>query len=422
MKESVNNMKVKLHDLMQQRADHVDKATKLYSESGAQDAYREEMKTVSNLGTQIDGLIRDIGEMEKTFDAGTMTPAGDGERTQQSGKALLDHIRKSEKYSSAWVKAMRGNATPSKGGSAPEFAPLMDAERASKALTITGGDPAGEDGGFLVPLDFDLKVIEMAKDYLDLSTLVTVENVASNSGWRTVDKTGTPKPMTKVVEMAKIGKNQSPKFDQIEFSCSKYGDILPVSNELMADAQGLIQYLAKWWTPLYILTKNALVLEKLNALTMEPITGTTDTAQIKAMKHLINTGLNTATARRMSILTNQTGYDMMDNWVDNNGRAMLTADPRNPNSVLFKSKPVLYADDDILTAVTVAGKSYAPVYVGDFKSFCTLFLRQGIRMKSTDVGGDAFETDSVMIRGTCRMDCQTVNPNALKLTGFEVTG
>ena len=61
------------------------------------------------------------------------------------------------------------------------------------------------------------------------------------------------------------------------------------------------------------------------------------------------------------------------------------------------------------------------MYVGNLKAFCTLFLRQGVRIRSTDIGGDAWDTDSTEIRCTCRLDCKTVDNEAVKLTGIPNT-
>lgn len=423
MNKSVNRMKSALVDLKQQRADLIDEATKLYSDGGAQTAYRTKMDEAAQKGAAIERLIADIAEIEKEFDGSDFTPAGADERMEKSGSALLEKIRKSEKYTDAWLKHLANGINPNKAAGNPLYAPLVEGEKASKALSISGGSTPGEDGGFLVPLDFDMMVIEMAKEYIDLSELVTVVPVNTNVGWRNADATGLRTKLPKITELGKITPNQQPEFKRIDFNCEKYGDILPVSNELFADAQGLMDYLANWWTPKYIQTKNALILGLLDALVMNPIAGSTDAAKVKALKKLINTGFNTALNRRLSIVTNQTGFDEMDNWVGTDGRALLTPDLTNPDFTRFKGKPVRVGDDDLLptvsSSVSGSAKSYNPVYVGDFKSFAYLFLRQGVRVKSTDVGGDAFETDSIKIRATCRMDIQEVNPNAVKLAGFE---
>lgn len=416
--KNLDTLKTKRNDLLQQRADALDHATKAY-ESGDMTGYDADMERVKGFNSQLDTVTGLIAEAEKDFGGGSSGEPGTGEiRSAKSGAALVNAIRGTEKYADAWLEAVRKGITPDKGVGIPSLTPLYDAERAAKSMTIGGGSPAGEDGGFLVPVDFDNAVNEIIKDYIDLSALVTVENVNTNSGWRVVDTTGTRTQLTKVAEMGEIRETQKPNFKQVFYNCAKYADKVIVSNELMSDAKGLMAYLAGWWAPKYVLTKNALILEKLNALSFAAISGTTDAAQIKALKTLVNTGLNTAHSKRSTILTNAFGYDVMDNWVDSSGKALLVPDLQSDFS-RFKGRPVKYADADLVPDVTVSEVTYHPFYIGDFKAFCTLFLRQGVRIRSTDIGGKAWDTDSTEIRCTCRMDCQSIDTSAVKYTGIK---
>lgn len=413
-----NKLLQQRNDLMQTRADHLEVATKAYTD-GDMTGYNAAMEKVKDCNAKLETIAGLIAECDKSF--GPQVPNFDLSDTRTGGaeKSLLDSIRGTEKYAKAWLEVMRKGITLDKGRGMETLSPLYEAENAAKALTIGGGDTAGEDGGFLVPLDFDLRVNQLQKEYIDLSNLVTVERVNVIAGWRVIDSTGTLTPLTAVEEMGKINPGQQPKFNKISYSCKKYADKLIVSNELMADAQGLMEYLAGWWTPKFVLTKNALILDKLGALPFAPLAGATDAEQIKALKTLINTGLNTAHRKRATILTNAFGYDAMDNWADTSGRPMLVPDPKGGDFVRFKGRPVEFADADLIPAVTEGGTNYNPIYVGDFKSFCRLFLRNGIRIRSTDIGGDAWDTDSNEIRCTCRMDCQTVDETAVKRTGIQ---
>ena len=45
----------------------------------------------------------------------------------------------------------------------------------------------------------------------------------------------------------------------------------------------------------------------------------------------------------------------------------------------------------------------AEFFIGDFKEFATLFRKEGFEVSSTDVGGSAWETDSVEVRGIVRL-------------------
>ena len=61
---------------------------------------------------------------------------------------------------------------------------------------------------------------------------------------------------------------------------------------------------------------------------------------------------------------------------------------------------MVYGDDTELTA--------KELYVGNFKALGTLFVRKGFEMATTNVGGDAWATDSTEARVLCRMDAQEV--------------
>lgn len=420
--DNKNKLLQRRSDIQQNRADQLDAATKAV-ETGNSAGYNAAMEKVKAYNTELEQVNGLISECEKRFSAEDFLEkgvSGVDSRVNAAGISLMERIRGTEKYMDAFMHAMKKSISPDKGFGIEALAPLYEAENAMKALTLSGGDPAGSDGGFLAPIDFDNKVIAASKEYIDLSALVTVESVSVNSGWRVIDSTGTRTALTKVDEMGKLTEGQKPSFNKIAYNCSKYGDKLIVSNELMADAPALMGYLADWWTPKYILTKNGLILELLDKLALTSLDGDTDAAQIKALKTLINTGLNTAHKKNSSILTNCFGYDTMDNWVDSTGRAMLVPDPKGGDFDLFKGRRVNYADADLIPNVAGDAGEIIPFYVGNFKAFCRLFLRQGTRIKATDVGGNAWDNDSYEIRCTCRMDCQEVDGDAVKRAGITV--
>ena len=415
----LNALKTKRTDLLQQRADALEAATKKYT-AGDMTGYNTEMENVKGFNTQLETLDSLISEKEKSFGEEVMLGTKDAQhRNDKAGGSLMDFIRGTEKYANAWMEALKKGWNVENGIGQKPLDPLYDAERASKALSIGGGDTPGEDGGFLVPMDFDRKIIELQKNYIDLSTLVNVQRVNANSGWRAVDTTGTRTPLTKVDELGEFKDGQQPRFKRVIYNCAKYGDKVIVSGELMADYEGIIAYLAEWFTPKYVLTKNKLILDLLNALPFSSLAGATDAEQIKALKSMLNKGLNTAHSKSAVILTNSNGYDVMDGWADANGRAMLVPDPKGGDFERFKNRPVHYADPDEIAAVSVEDVPYDPIYVGNLKAFCTLFLRKGFRIDSTNIGGRAWDTYSTEIRAACRMDAQTVDDSAVKRTGIQ---
>ncbi len=322
------------------------------------------------------------------------------QQEEKAKGAVVDTIRRSNEYANSFAKALRTGVTVKRARGVEGFEPLF------KALQETGGDPEGADGGFLVPLDFDNMIHEYEKEYLDLSQFFTVENVRAMSGWRAVEQ-GKRKPLPKIAEMSTIGKDDQPKFAKVSYTVEKYGDRLPVSSELLEDnTAGLLQYLAGWFGPKYILTKNTLLLGLLTALETEVALAAGSEA--KELRKALITKLNTANSMAATLLTNQNGYAEMDGWEDANKRPLLVPNPADPSVYRLGGRRVVYADNDLIPDET----SKMPIYAGNFKSLGTLFVRKGIEMASTDVGGDAWATDSYEIRGLCRLAAVTMDKNA----------
>ena len=77
-------------------------------------------------------------------------PQGCGNPAQE--RSLHDMLA-SREYANAFAHAIRTGAKPGRDLFADKHKVLYD------ALTIAGGDPAGEDGGFLVPEDIDRSMV-----------------------------------------------------------------------------------------------------------------------------------------------------------------------------------------------------------------------------------------------------------------------
>lgn len=363
-------------------------------------------------------LMGDVAKMNAEIDAAEKQLAEEGRfadgddklrgmyadfQARQAEKAKgqrVDDIRRTNEYADTFAKALRNGVKVKQVWGSEEYGIL------GKALTETGGTPEGSDGGFLVPAEFDNMIHEYEKEYVDLSQFFTVENVRGLSGWRAVEQ-GKRKPLPKIAEMGTVGKDDQPKFSKVTYTVEKYGDRLAVSSELLEDnTAGLLRYLAGWFGPKYVLTKNTLLLGLLTGLTTE--ISLAAGAEAKQLRKALIKNLNTAHSMAATLLTNQDGYAEMDGWEDKNGRGLLVPNPADPNVYRMMGRRVVYADNDLIP--NEAAKT--PIYAGNFKALGTLFVRKGIEVAATDIGGDAWATDSYEIRGLCRLDAVTMDPNA----------
>ncbi len=328
---------------------------------------------------------------------------------QNESQEVTD-LRSSKEYKDEWFAAFHSGVTPKtvKNGqhSAERYSRLVN------ALTETGGSPAGEDGGFLNPVDFDNRIIELSRQYIDLAAFLNVESVNTLTGWRVVEQFAAALPLTKSTnEMEeRTDEGESPKFNKIEYSLDEYRDFLPVSNTLMQDTPvNIMNYLAGWFSRKLILTHNSVALALINAITGTAVTDSKTT--LAAIKTVLNKTLDPIFSATASILTNQSGLDVLDQLDDGTGRPLLQPDPSNATAFRVKGRPVVVLSDAHWPNMT--GPSRARIGIGDGKSYATLFQRAGFEFSSTNVGGKAWRSNSTEVRGIARMDIAEVDAGAM---------
>lgn len=404
-------MERKLIDLKQQYKTYVDAAeAALKAGNSAEfDSQMAEADRVKGEISNIERLIAARGDFES--DNSHLLKLHDMQQDAKRDslrRSRVDNLRGEREYAKAWATAIKNGISPVRADGMESLAPLTN------VLTISGGDPTGADGGFLAPLDFDNLLHEKEKEYFDLSTLFSSETTTVMSGWRAIATTSAT-ALPQIDEGSTIDKTSQPSFEKVSFTLKKYGDRLAVSRELLNAEPGvLMAYIARWFAQRDVLTKNSLLLELLDGLTGSAIAAG---AELKGIKSALNKGLNTAHARQAAILTNQSGYDAFDSLEDKNGRPLLVPNPADPDTYRLKGKPIHYMDDDLLPNKT----SNAPLYIGSFKAFGTLFQRTGIEIASTDIGGDAWANASPEIRALTFLDAQKVDAKAVVKRTYAVS-
>ena len=277
--------------------------------------------------------------------------------------------------------------------------------RAVKNEGMTEGTPA--DGGLIVPSDIQTMIREQMRALNPLSELFTVETVSTNTGSRVRD-TAPTNGFTKVAEMGTISKDDKPAFAKVEFTVEDYALIVPVSNDLLKDTdQNLLAYLSRWLGKKAVITENKLLLTLLTALDGSAAS-ITESGALKAIKKLVNTTLDPIFGVSASFLTNQSCFNFLDSLEDSNGRPLRQINPADRTQYMVGGRAVHVVSDAVLP-----NKTTAPLYVGDFKSFGTLFRRQAMEIASTNVGGNAWNTNSTEVRAITRLDAKQFDAAAV---------
>ena len=353
---------------------------------------------------QIAEMQKRMGVLQESYNAlkDSQVPGLQPVAQPEMPKSKKDMLASNE-YARAFCYAIRNGVTRKNGRGNEHVKILFD------ALSEGGGDPAGTDGGFLVSVDIDNTIHELKRELLPLSDLFNVESVSAPTGWRPID-TAPSTPMPEIDEMGTVPNNSDqPAFGKVNYALAKRGLRIPISNELMADEDAnLMAYLGRWFAKKLVITENYLLLAALGtpstALTSGSITAE------GAIKTILNTKLDPAISAAAVVITNQTGFDALDQLVDDTGRGLLQPDPTNATQKKIFGRNIRVMSDAQLPNLST--NTYAPFYVGDMKEFATLFHKGTFEVASTDVGGDAWVKDLTEVRGIARLGVSKFDANA----------
>jgi HK97 family phage major capsid protein len=206
-------------------------------------------------------------------------------------------------------------------------------------------------------------------------------------------------PFAVVDEYGEIQEIDNPKFTPVTYKLIKRAGFLPLTNELLKDTdQNILSYVTNWIAKKHVVTKNSLIIAVLNSLNKKGLT------DIKAIKKVLNVDLDPAISLSSTIITNQDGFQWLDEQEDGNNRPLLQDDITQPGKKLFKGRPIVVVANRTLPS-TGTTTVKAPFIVGNFKELMVLFTRGVYELASTNIGGDAWRRDSTELRTITRDDC-----------------
>lgn len=356
----------------------------------AMDEIQRQQDDIAEMNSRLAALQASYDALKGSQQAGlTAMP---GMQAAEQPKSLKN-ILASNEYARAFCYALRNGITRKNGMGNENVKILFD------ALTEGGGNPAGSDGGFLVPEDIDHTIRELRRELNPLAPLFTEESVTAPTGWRVIDTAPTA-AMPAIEEMGTVSNNaDQPAFGKVTYTLTKYGLRIPISNELLNDeVANLMAYLGRWFAKKLVLTENSLLITALKTLTASALTSGSIEADA-AIKTILNKTLDPAISASAVILTNQSGFDALDQLVDLNGRGLLQPDPTNATVHRMFGRRVAAVSDAQLPNTS----NKPEFFIGDFREFATLFRKDGFEVASTDIGGSAWETDSTEVRGIARL-------------------
>ena len=272
------------------------------------------------------------------------------------------------------------------------------------------------DGGYTVPQDIRTQINELREAKDALQNFVRVEQVNTLSGSRVYKTRATQTGFSKVDEAGNITEKATPQFKQIPYKVDKYAGFMKVTNELLKDSDQAIQStLVNWIGNDSRVTRNKLILAELDKKAKTAITGIDD------IKNIVNVTLDPAFRNTSMVITNQSGFNFLDKLKDGNGRYLLEDSVASPTGKMFLGMAVaVVSNKDLANDTATAGKTKAPIIIGDMMEYCTLFNREGLAINVSDVAGDAYLTDQTLFRAIERLQCVVVDDEAIIYGQVEV--
>lgn len=290
------------------------------------------------------------------------------------GKRLTDEERRAY-YNDGDDSVSGGSGTDTvTGGSGTDT--VTGGGDSSNSLTgqIEGTDSKG---GYLVPVEQMPILREFRKAYVQLKDYAHVVQANSNSGkWPTLgEENGL---LLNFNELEQIRESDF-EFGQASYSITDYGDIIPVSNQLIKDANvNILGIVGQRLARKAVNTENSAILGLLSTNFSNPAA----ISSYKALTKALNVDLDPIYYSNARIFTNQDGFQWMSELEDDNKRPLLLPDVTAPDTFRFRGKPVVVLPNSVLASSAAAGQTpaYAPFYIGNMADYVMFFERQGVEI------------------------------------------
>lgn len=236
---------------------------------------------------------------------------------------------------------------------------------AEKAALVTGTNAEANEN-YLIPEDVKTAINELRKTYVSAKEIVTVEQTDALTGSVNYEK-GTPSGLVDFEDGEALAEEADIEFDKKPFTIGWKGKLIPVSRILAkAERAGLMSYLDRWFVKNAIISENADIFAALkagyNGGAPKAIAGW------KALKKSINADLDPSCKLNGFVVTNQSGFAVLDEEEDATGRPILQPNPANPTQKLFQGLPVKVYPDALLPNIDA---THFPVIYGDTKAGAT---------------------------------------------------
>lgn len=393
--KKINRCKEKLEEYLTKRSELKEEAEQL-ERALDEVSTDEEMKDVEESADELTKQLDDINAQITAL-----------EEEKQQLEDELAAIEEDEQPQEETDEAERGAQPMTKRETIKNTEELTYQERAKKAINgyvrkqeraaVTGFKTT--DGEVVIPEEI-LQAYKKPVDQVDLKQYVRTVKVNSKNGSLPVIKRaeGT---MNTVEELAANPELAKPTFTEVKYNVKTYRGYVPVSQEIIDDADydvtGLIAEAINDQT---LNTTNKAIATVVKGLTAKSVTG------VDGLKDLINKDIKKV--YNVKLYVSSSLYAALDKLKDKNGRYLLQDSITAASGKMLLGKEVVVLDDDVIAAAAGEMKGF----VGDLAAAVTYFDRVQTTVRWTDN-----EIYGQLLSGVTRFDVQKVDTDA----GFYIT-
>lgn len=391
--KKINRCKEKLEEYLTKRNELTEQIEQL--ESAVDEVTTDdEMKDVEESANELTEQLDEVNTQVKAL-----------EEEKQQLEDELASIEEDEQPQEENEEAERGAKQMPKREKIKNNEEVSYQERAKKAINgyvhrqernVTGFKTT--DGEVLIPEEI-LQAYKKPVDQVDLKQYVRTVKVNSKNGSMPVIKRAEGK-MNSTEELAVNPELAKPTFTEVKYNVTTYRGYIPVSQEMIDDADydvaGLI---AESINDQTLNTTNESIAKVVKGLTAKSVTG------VDGLKDLINKDIKKV--YNVKLYVSASLYAALDKLKDKNGRYLLQDSITAASGKMLLGKEVVVLDDDVIAA---SGEMKG--FVGDLAAAVTYFDRVQTTVRWTDN-----EIYGQLLSGVVRFDVQKVDTDA----GFYIT-
>ena len=300
-------------------------------------------------------------------------------------QALMDEFKSVKSAEDSAKKVIKGEKTMDKKEMKAALKSFLRGEKTEYFDTAAGNNGAvTADGGALVPSEL-LGLAENNGVAADLRSICTVIPVSTRTGSVPTIDYGQTMVLTAFDENNSITEKKA-AFASVPFTLASKGAIVPVSRELLWDANSdVLAVVGKLFNKVYMNTVNGAVLTAATT-GLTAITAATAAAAIDKVKEAV-IGLPLASAGKAHVVMNQATYAKLALAKDGDNRYLLARDANNATIPMIEGAPVIVCEAKDLANDTIV--------VGDFSAIYHV-ENPGLEIMSSEEAG--FAKNSVLVR------------------------